>query len=180
MYLSTSLTRLRERMQRRQTLQMKKRSTWFLSPQSLGSASLLGGSHEVSMGKSSLEATSSDALASDVTASDCGMSDTHVSDAAHISSDLDCTFDDQESLHLRHPPASAPIQRSSRVCQDMINANHGTALSTPSKSPRRLGSELDKSMASMATDSPSSTVTESQVRYFMVENFYGASQNGES
>ena len=169
-------------------MRMKKRSNWFLGPNTTVS---LESSRETSLGKSSLDATSSDALMSDVTASDGGISDTPV--RRRCSSDVGSSFlEEQERLgmavidphllhtshltHLHHSPHThhhhlhPPHQRSPRLQQpDIINGNHATGgtsmLSvdsphhslTPSPSP----SDVD------------AAVTEKDVRYFMVENWYG-------
>lgn len=223
MYLSTSLSRF-DHVRRRQMLRLKKRSNWFLSPNtstSMDSESVLG-SHKSSMDA----ATSSDALASDVTASDGGLSD------GALRHSSDCSYEDAGSGHLMSPGTMTPgvtpirghqpLQRLSHMRQDILNANLQAAdtstpkrkdnngiLSTSSKVEAAAaaagthhlhpGSELIMGGASNASPPatpdhlqsshmPSSrlpaagALSESDVRFFMVESYYGspAQHNGDS
>ena len=158
MYQSSSLSRF-DHVRRRQLLRMKKRSNWFLGPNqsiSLDSESVLG-SQEASVGKCSLDATSSDALMSDITASDGGTSDGKP-EVLRISSDgsyLDDAHTTTTTTDTSHHHTRSRLQPP-----DIVNGNHAPR-SSNSNTPTRKHS------------SPSHQVTEKDVRYFMVENWYG-------
>ncbi len=155
MYQSSSLSRF-DHVRRRQLLRMKKRSNWFLAPNqsiSLGSESVIG-SREASVGKSSFEATSSDALMS----SDGGISDTP-QEVLRLSSD-GSYLDDAHHSDNMHKPLTR-LQPP-----DIVNGNHAASSSSPSNTPPRKHS------------SPAHVVTEKDVRYFMVENWYGSPAAG--
>ena len=162
-------------------MRMKKRSNWFLGPNTTVS---LESSRETSVGRSSL-ATSSEAIMSDVTVSDGGMSDTPV--RRRCSSDVECSYlEEQDSpaprmmvdtrhLHPSHHPhhfQGHHPPRSPRLLQqpDVINGNHGNVQGPPLLS-------VDSPRHSITSaPSPSDVepaVTEREVRYFMVENWYG-------
>lgn len=154
MYQSSSLSRF-DNVRRRQLMRMKKRSNWFLA----NTPTSQPGSREPSVGKSSLDA-SSDALMSDVT-SDFGVTDTPMSDRLRLSSDGGSFLDDSYRTHLRS--SSLEAHRSRLQQPDLINGNHTMASTSSSRGP------------SPRHSTPSPSVTDKDVRYFMVENCYEAS-----
>ncbi len=209
-YQSSSLSRF-DYVRRRQIIRMKKRSNWFLAPNmsatSADSHSSFLGSRDRSVGRSSFDGTSSDALMSDVTdRSDGGLSDTHFSEGMQhhrMSTEVDSSFLDtshDQSLtgsEIAAPTATSfgsssnnpPLRglggggggegsrnypaamRSKLHAPDFINGNHSASGTSPSLTP------------SPRPSTPShSSITEKDVRCFMVENWYGspASQGSHS
>jgi len=154
---------------------MKKRSDWFLGPNKSShpradSESVLGGSQQLSVGKSSLEATSLDALMSGTALSDARV--TNAGDAMQLSSDYDSSWNDS------YVASSEPMLKvQSR--QDGISANHGAiaSTSTPIKSSPILLPPTARARHQLAA-SPWQEVTEREVRSFMVENYY-SNQDGK-
>ena len=182
-YQSSSLSRF-DYVRRRQIIRMKKRSNWFLAPNmsatSADSHSSFLGSRDRSVGRSSFDGTSSDALMSDVTdRSDGGMSDTHYSEGMRLSADVETSFletsHDQSmigsQLAATTPNSRGGNPRSRLQPPDFINGNHSASGTSPSLTP------------SPRPSTPSHTsITERDVRCFMVENWYGspASQGSHS
>ena len=182
-YQSSSLSRF-DYVRRRQIIRMKKRSNWFLetnmSATSADSHSSFLDSRERSVGRSSFDGTSSDALMSDVTdRSDGGMSDTHYSEGMRLSTDVDSSFLDtshDQSMTGSELVAATSNRRgvnprSKLQTPDFINGNHSASGTSPSLTP------------SPRPSTPShSSITEKDVRCFMVENWYNspASQGSHS
>lgn len=188
-YLSTSLSRF-DSVKRRQIIRMRKRSNWFLSPNtSYDSRSALGSYEAASCGISSMDPASSD-----VTTSDGGMSDVPTSDAIRLSSDLDCPFlehiadDGSSSFHATTDPLHRRLQNESASASSStaappmtaardISDNRGMARnSLREQVEHRRPSAVATSVAG-GSHSPSTQVKESKrheaTRYFLVENFYG-------
>ena len=160
-------------------MRMKKRTNWFLSPNSSAmdttqSESMIGGGsgdHSVD-GKSSYDATSSEALLSDVTASDGGLSDSGL----RLASDMDTT---EPSLLLPLPDGKQRLQQHRHSTTDVINGNHRTSTpAKPSGAPRpgmtMWSPSSPRHHSGSRSPSPQVQVTDHDVRYFMVENFYGS------
>ncbi len=188
-YQSSSLSRF-DYVRRRQIIRMKKRSNWFLAPNmgatSGDSHSSFLGSRERSVGRSSFDNTSSDALMSDVTdRSDGGFSDTLHSEGVRLSTEVDTSFLDTShdqsmtgSEYASHVAAAASRgpgnPRNTRLQPpDFINGNHSAA-----GSPRSVSLTPSPSHTSPSN----TTISEKDVRCFMVENWYGspASQSSHS
>ena len=185
-YLSSSLSRF-DRVRRRQILQMRKRSNWFLSPNpstSIDTESALG-SREASVGKCSIDAMSSDALLSDVTASDGAMSETR--DTLGLSSDLDSTYGEHE---LHHEPHHEPLRRlHAHNNHRMSTPVHGGVagggrqrlqLQRPQDSPGGCSQTQSQGSSQQSSRCASPQVTDTDVKYFMVERIYGAAQSKNS
>lgn len=196
-YLSTSLSRF-DRVRRRQILQMKKRSNWFLSPNpstSIETESALG-SREASVGKCSIDAMSSDALLSDVTASDGAMSESR--DAMRLSSDLDSTFGEQEQQepheplhrlqadnnhHTSSPVRSAAqqqLQQQQQQQQRLRQPPHSPGTHSQSHSLHSHTHSHSQASSEQSSRCASPQVTDRDVKYFMVEHVYGPPDNGNS
>ena len=167
-------------------MRMRKRSNWFLSPNtstSLETGSF--GSREASVGKCSM-ATSSDILMSDITASDGGMSET-------VASDNDVSFGEQccggnlrMPVHVHHDqldrlsPCAATEAHTNHqhvhTRDTMVPAHH----STPCKAREIPSSSAAIPHQQESGSCPSPQVSDSDVRYFMVETHYGPTDNGHS
>ena len=170
---------------------MKKRSNWFLTTSALQNAGgeSARGSRETSVGKSSVDAISSDALMSDVTGSDdesndracsddgacsdLARSDAAGSDAGAFSDDPDCSF--LNEVNHGETPASEPIPRRVVLVEPELSTNGENEHDI---------SDHDNGDITVKTTSPkegrylqASQLTEREVRYFMVENWYGAMED---
>lgn len=159
-------------------LRLKKRSNWFLSPSQLADSesALPMGSHEAS-------------ISSDVT----------VSDGCLSSSEIDCSCDDsvQSTPGLTPIRSHQPLQRVA-LMQQRQYAQGSDLTSTPKRPPTQqqqqqqesssnnglllaeeqpannLQSSLMPSKHPGSPVAPGDSVSESDVRFFMVESFYGS------
>lgn len=184
--LSTSLSRF-DSVRRRQLLRLRKRSNWFLSPNTSGqddSRSALS-SFEASGGgiSSIIDPASSEAATSDGTMSDC----IPTSDGIRISSDLDCPFDESTTLFRSTDPVLRRLQP--RGPTELKDAETGcqqqqlppSSLDVPMPSG---GLEMDGKaiLHTLLPPPPSSPQQSSELsglggqrrRYFVVENYYGS------
>ena len=164
-YLSTSLSRF-DHVRRKQMMRLKKRSNWFLS-ESPG-VTEREGSHDTSV------AGSSDMLVSDNATSDGAASDTaentaeniadNTTDNVRIALDMDSTMNGNDNSVTM----DLSVESSQRI------QLHPSDINNRLHRPLR---RLSPSSGAWPTPSPSPPlprVTDKEVRYFMVENYYGS------
>ena len=164
-YLSTSLSRF-DHVRRKQMIRLKKRSNWFLSSNPPPGGADREGSHDTSVGLLSV-AGSSDLLLSDNALSDGGASDTAPVDNVQITLNMDSTMNGNDTSAMTDVSVeSSTSQQIQLQPSDITNVNHQSHRPLQRLSPSSKGHQ---------SPSPLSQVTEKEVRYFMVENYYGSS-----
>ena len=173
-YLSTSLSRF-DHVRRKQMMRLKKRSNWFLTASP--GVTEREGSHDTSVAGSSDMLVSDNAM-SDGAASDIADNTTdntaddiadNTTDNVRIALDMDSTMNGNDNSVT----TDVSVESSQRIQlhpSDMTDINH--RLHRPLQ-------RLSPSSGAWPTPSPSpplplSRVTDKEVRYFMVENYYGS------
>ena len=170
-YLSTSLSRF-DHVRRKQMIRLKKRSNWFLSSNPPPGGTDREGSHDTSVGLLSV-AGSSDLLLSDTAMSDGGASDNMPQDSVQITLDMDSTMNGNDTSVTTDVSVDSSLSSSKQTQlqpSDIANVNHQSHRPLHRLSPSSRGCPTP----SPSPPSPLSRVTEKEVRYFMVENYYGS------